>query len=295
MSPAGAASTGMGWFPGYAIDLDRGVRLNMAFAESSASPLAGGQDVTKGADLIWEPGTGEPIRTSRRLPTVEEKFSGRNFIYVSDQVYDEGREMERRQDSIAALTSPPLARTSYQKLYNQFMYVGYPQLVRGQQFLQSEARVRIRVNRAFTSYSETPTNPDGPNQNPQYTFTLQGQSVVTNQRDVACKALELVRVVPNPYYAYSTYEEGQIATFSRITNLPKRAQITIYTLNGTLVRRINKDDVATWTDFNMRNDSGLPISSGIYLFHVKDPATGCEEIVKWFCVMRPVDLDSFGN
>ena len=282
-APSGQPSTGMGWFPGYAIDLDRGLRLNMAFAESSSPVDQGGQGSDLGADLIWSPGVGG---------AGAQKYSGRNFIYVSDQMYDEGREMERQQDVIGQLTANA-AKKQFSDLYDQFMYVGYPRLIAGQQLLQSDARVRIRVNREFASYPGLPANSVGPNQNPEYSFSLQGRTAVSNQRDVACKALSLVRIVPNPYYAFSTYEDGQIATFTRITNLPRKAQITIYTLNGTLVRRINKDDGATWTDFNMRNDSALPIASGIYLFHVKDVSTGCEEIVKWFCVMRPVDLDTF--
>lgn len=282
-APSRKPSKGMGWFPGYAIDLDRGLRLNMAFSESAAAKQQGGQGLDKGTDLIWEPGeTGRGAK----------KYAGRNFIYVTDTQYDEAREMERLQDTISAMPAG-LAAIQFKQLYEQFMYVGYPQLIAGQKLLQNDARVRIRVNRAFTSYPGVVDNSNGPNQNPEYGFALQGQSVKENQREVACSALSLVRVVPNPYYAFSTYEEGRLATFSRITNLPRKAQITIYTLNGTLVRRINKDDAATFTDFNLRNEDSLPIASGIYLFHVKDLATGCEEIVKWFCIMRPVDLDSF--
>ncbi|MBK9593574.1 MAG: hypothetical protein IPO32_19435 [Crocinitomicaceae bacterium] len=41
--------TGMGWFPGYAIDVETGTRLNMAFGENSW--LAG----SNGSDMIWNP------------------------------------------------------------------------------------------------------------------------------------------------------------------------------------------------------------------------------------------------
>jgi hypothetical protein len=284
IAPSGQPSTGMGWFPGYAIDKDRGIRLNMAFAENSAAPRLGGQGPDLGADLIWGPGSFDPFRD-----TITAKYAGRNFIYISDTKYDEGREMERRQDSLATV-SPGPARPLFKKLYDQFMYVGYPRLIPGQKLLQSDARIRIRVGRNFTSY---PATTDNTAKNPEYSFSLEGREAVSNQRDVACKALDLIRVVPNPYYAFSTYEDGQITTFSRITNLPQKAQITIYTLNGTLVKRISKANNDTFTDFNMRNDSGLPIASGVYLFHVKDLNTGCEEIVRWMCIMRPVDLDTF--
>lgn len=275
-APSGQPSTGMGWFPGYAIDIDRGIRLNMMFAESSAPPSQLGQGPDKGADLIWEPGT--------------DKAAGRNFIYVTDTPYDEGRVMERVQDS-SALLSATAAASGYQRLYDQIMWVGYPRLVGGRTLLQSDARVRIRVDRAFTSYP-APSDPLV-NTNPEYTFSLNSQVAVTNQRDVACDALSMVRVVPNPYYAFSQYEERQLDNIVKVTNLPRNCTITIYTLNGTLVRRLRKDNGNAFLDYDLKNDNNLPIASGIYLFHVVDKVSGCEQIVKWFGVLRPTDLESF--
>ena len=40
---------GMGWFPGYAVDLESGARLYLAFGENS---FLGGEN---GADMIWNP------------------------------------------------------------------------------------------------------------------------------------------------------------------------------------------------------------------------------------------------
>jgi hypothetical protein len=48
-NPDGSGTTGMGWFPGYAVDLETGVRLHMAFGENS---FFGGDN---GADMIWNP------------------------------------------------------------------------------------------------------------------------------------------------------------------------------------------------------------------------------------------------
>jgi hypothetical protein len=45
----GSGTTGMGWFPGYAIDLETGARLYMAFGENS---FLGAEN---GADMIWNP------------------------------------------------------------------------------------------------------------------------------------------------------------------------------------------------------------------------------------------------
>jgi hypothetical protein len=75
-------------------------------------------------------------------------------------------------------------------------------------------------------------------------------------------------------------------------NLPQQCSIRIYTVNGTLVRTFDKDDPNTYIDWDLKNYTNIPISSGVYLIHVKVP-DGCEKVLKWFGVVRPPDLDQF--
>jgi hypothetical protein len=42
----------------------------------------------------------------------------------------------------------------------------------------------------------------------------------------------------------------------------------------------------------LKNDQNIPIASGTYIIHIEVPGIG-EKILKWFGVMRPIDLDSF--
>ena len=62
-----AGETGMGWFPGYAIDVKSGARLYMAFGENSF--LAG----DNGADMIWNP-TNRMMDNMERQSLVECTF-----------------------------------------------------------------------------------------------------------------------------------------------------------------------------------------------------------------------------
>jgi hypothetical protein len=65
-------------------------------------------------------------------------------------------------------------------------------------------------------------------------------------------------------------------------------------MDGVLVRTIRKDDPnAPYLEWNIRNDSNVPISSGMYLIHVNAPDLGEERIIKWFAIMRPSDFDTF--
>jgi flagellar hook assembly protein FlgD len=70
--------------------------------------------------------------------------------------------------------------------------------------------------------------------------------------------------------------------------------VQIYTQDGALVRTFRKDDnTQTYLDWNLKNNAGVPIASGVYYIHVKATDLGEERIIKWFGVMRPVDFDTF--
>ena len=62
-------------------------------------------------------------------------------------------------------------------------------------------------------------------------------------------------------------------------NLPQQATISIFTVSGTLVRKIKKDDSVTSVDWDLKNDYGIPIASGLYIIHVNAPGIG-EKIIK---------------
>ena len=110
---------------------------------------------------------------------------------------------------------------------------------------------------------------------------------------VASSALDDINVVPNPYYAYSEYETSKLDNRIKITNLPQTCTITIYTVNGNIIRQFQKDDpTITSVDWDLKNTASIPVSSGISVIHVSADGIG-EKVIKWMGVMRPVDLDSF--
>ncbi len=128
---------------------------------------------------------------------------------------------------------------------------------------------------------------------PLYEFSTKGMEPTFNNADVAKDALENIKAVPNPYYAYSKYETGKLDNRMIITNLPKTVTVRIYTINGTLVRTLEKDDdTITFLEWNLKNQSRVPIASGMYIIHVDAPDIG-ETVLKWMAVMRPIDLDNF--
>ncbi len=128
---------------------------------------------------------------------------------------------------------------------------------------------------------------------PLYNFSTSDLAASFNNSTILEGLLGEIRVVPNPYYAYSEYEIDKIDNRIKIINLPKTVNVKIYTINGTLVRILKKDDDSvTSLEWDLKNQSKVPVSSGVYIIHVEAPGIG-ETVLKWMGIMRPVDLDNF--
>jgi len=104
--------------------------------------------------------------------------------------------------------------------------------------------------------------------------------------------LSSVRVVPNPYYGGHAQESSPFDRFVKFMNMPKQATIFIYTLNGNLVRQINKDDNTTTINWDLLNTDRVPIASGIYIAFIDAPGIGTKTIK--LAIFTPQErIDSF--
>ena len=81
--------------------------------------------------------------------------------------------------------------------------------------------------------------------------------------------LQAVSVVPNPYRANEAWDApGQHEV--HFINLPARSTIKIYTVAGDLVVKLEHDDpVRDFERWNLKNQSGQDVASGIYMYRVE--------------------------
>lgn len=355
------ADSSMSWFPGYAVNLETGERLNIAFGENSLF------SDENGTDMIWNP-------TSTRFitGTTEPVFGGMHYIYVFGHngdsptgdvpMYDEGKFI---YDRLKTGNS-----TDKRNVWKDAMFVSLPvlnPLYNDKSFpnknfgadLPSDVTVKIRVTKTYRTYAtsailnntvpiadgttyyvvSTPvtyngttystvgssfvgnssssvftgagsltTTPPANSFNPLYTFGTGDLANNTFNVEAAKTALDYINIVPNPYYAFSSYETSQLDNRVKITNLPSKCTISIFTMGGTLVRRYYRDvetdnsegevynplkaNPATSLDWDLKNQKSIPIASGMYLIHVEAPGLG-EKTLKWFGMIRPIDLDTF--
>ena len=122
-----------------------------------------------------------------------------------------------------------------------------------------------------------------------YSWNMDKIRTETGSEQSLTDALDLINVVPNPYKAYSQYENNRLDSRVKITNLPERCTIKIFSTNGKLIKDFKKDSPQTYIDWLLVNNKGIPVASGMYLIYVDVPGAG-ERVIKLFVAMRQVDL-----
>ena len=277
------SGNGYGWFPGYAINLETGDRLNMMFGEDSRMVD------DNGTDMIWNPTTrtldldGFPPKSTALVN------GGRHYVYVMNQAY--AGDDETANPYYAAFDAnnqdPPAAQK--RNIYKEVNWVTMPLLREGFELLTSDIAVNLNVNQPYSKRDDcTGAN----SENPVYTWNTADLKTTTGDVGAEMVGLDNVQIVPNPYYGYSEYETDQLDNRVKITNLPDNVTISIFTLSGTLIRTIDKSSPETSVEWDLKNTFGIPIASGVYLIHLDADEAG-ERVLKWFGAMRPVDLDTF--
>jgi hypothetical protein len=288
--------TGMGWFPGYAINVETGERLNIAFGEDTW--LAN----ENGRDMLWNP-TANAVSD---LGTV--LFAGKHFVYIFGHNRDSVTSIYGRIDCPAydggAWIKEAMEKTTYHDRQKNFvfkdaMWVGAPATTFTGHWtpdqIPCDVKIRVRVAKPYKSFYSTKwfgaSSPQN-NNFPLYAFSTSDIAVTNNSSMAAEGSLALINVVPNPYYAFSSYETSQFDTKVKITNLPQQCDITIYTMNGVLVLQHHKDDALASWDWDLTNYMDQPIAGGMYLIYVKVDGVG-EKVIKWFGAMRADGINPF--
>jgi len=296
---------GLSWFPGYALNVETGERLNIIISEDSR------QKQNNGDDLKWNPTSSED-RMGNSYPT----FGGRHYIYILGsyeglpaQAYPKQPICQGPNCSSSAkilrdilsnagqASSPSTRDIEFRKVFFQCMWVipsflspGYQ--MEGPYGMTPPSKMKLRI-RASKKYKFDPNDADSENDdNPKFTFNT--NDIFTDFSPKTGEAsVEKIQIVPNPYYAQSgIYESSPVANKVKFTNLPPKCTISIYTLDGALVNRFKKEDEGTILEWNLKNSARVPISSGLYIIHVDAGDLG-EKVLKWMGIMRQLDLDSF--
>ena len=111
--------------------------------------------------------------------------------------------------------------------------------------------------------------------------------------EIAKTEIEQINVFPNPYYGVNSEELNKYNRFVTFTHLPAKATIRIFNLAGILVKTIDKDDAGQYQRWDLANESGLPVASGLYIAHMEFPDLGETKILKVAIIQEQQVLDRF--
>ncbi|MFT4533073.1 MAG: hypothetical protein ACI9P5_000417 [Saprospiraceae bacterium] len=324
----GNIEMGKSYFPGYAIDVETGERLNIFFGENSIftdeadeqintilSGFSGWDGIRyntgNGDDLIWNPSTELFARGQFQAfggnGIYDQFVGGQHYIYVTRQPYDgcdvlyekfESSSASKNIDGVAVIT------------WTAMPVPMEPLLSLEEGLIPNDLTVRLRVQNGYNKELDL-DKPGSSNKFvgvgalPVYEFAFGNVEARDVEPAEFSNALDNVQIVPNPYYAYSAYEQNQFENIIKVTNLPTRAIVTIYTLDGKFIQQFNRDampflndgnnpalaesQIAPALEWNLTNNKGIPIASGVYIFHISAPDLGIEKSLKWFGVNRRFD------
>jgi hypothetical protein len=305
--------TGMGWFPGYAVDVETGQRLNIFFGENSMYrdgvnvlgvdiTAAANPDLVVGGDMMYNPSDVNIVQQDV-LPFSRYAlaFGGRHYIYVTKQAYDECEDIRERLSNESPFRK---ARAIQEVTWTSMTYLlpGREMLSYAAGLIPNDLTVKLRVDNPY-AVEEGTGKFDG---YPTYSFSLEGVEAEEVTSENADPALDKIGVVPNPYYGYSSYEISQFSTLVKITNLPAESVVTIYSLDGKFIRQYTRDEIGELPgprnsnraitreqvnpdlEWDLRNAKGIPVASGVYLIHIDAGPLG-ERVIKWFGIARQFD------
>jgi hypothetical protein len=178
--------------------------------------------------------------------------------------------------------------------------------------IPNDVIVKVRVENPYNREEEFGLRSETFNCNavgdlPVYEFSFIDKQATDVTAEDSEGVLDAVNVVPNPYFAFSDYETSRLENVVKITNLPARCDVTIYSLDGKFIRQFRRDERGVLQtrnrsnpginqsqetpdiEWDLKNSKGIPVASGAYLIYVSAPELGASKTIKWFGVNRKFD------
>ncbi|MCH7770041.1 MAG: hypothetical protein IIA49_03360 [Bacteroidetes bacterium] len=126
----------------------------------------------------------------------------------------------------------------------------------------------------------------------KYRFKVNIDITADTERDLFNK----INVFPNPLFAFNPavgFTGGSPdAPYVTFSNLPTEINIRIFSLSGNIIRSLVKDDDDPYMIWDLLNESGLRVASGMYLAIVSNPKFG-QRVLKFAIIMPQKQIRRF--
>jgi hypothetical protein len=239
-------------------------------------------------DGIWDPGT--------NVNTTAE------YIFIFNQSYDpNGAQLEYTGNFPASsvvwsdlkgytIPSTATATDDQRKIalspFFDVLYTAAISRVDTNTFWSSGDQFEIKVeNYPYTSLDK-------------FEFQTRKGGSLSNEEEKAL--FESVNVYPNPLYGFNvatSYTNSPAdEPFVTFSNLPEEVTIKVYSLSGQLLRTLGVADKSSpaspFLQWNLQNESGLRVASGMYFAIVTSPIYG-EKVLKFAIIMPQKQIQKY--
>ena len=242
-----ANKTGESWFPGYAIDLDKGIRLHIAFGENSMLKTE------NGADMKWNPTSNiyhENVDSINHTKKIDYLFGGQHPIYIfGENVFGSKIDTNRNcpaYDGINNWLFDKLDQNlskSYRDFFCHLQWVINPILIENHSVLESNAVFKLRVNKAYNDHKLSNKNKG----KPLFSWNIDKKTLNISKQNLNYEPLVLY---PNP-------NNGQFGVM--IPEHLKNTEIIICNLYGSIIMKKTYDILDENENFNLKLTPGMYI------------------------------------
>jgi hypothetical protein len=196
------------------------------------------EDANSGnANLIWDMGWNDSSFSD---------FGGHEYVFFSNLTYDE--------------YYTDFLNGTLDGMYNNVMYASGWGAKGTHPYLKDAFEIHI--------YAANPNS-----ENDIFVFTA--PDAPTPQKIYLKEDVKNINVAPNPYYGAHSGDYNSAGSWVQFTCLPTECTIRIFDLAGNQVRKLVKNDPGTsLLRWDLRNQSGYTLASGIYIFYVEIPGIG---------------------
>ncbi len=237
--------TGRSWFPGYAIDLETGERMNIAFGESSDLPNDNGADMKfNPSSRMYDVGGVTSYFGGKHMVFIFR--SARNGLLTSNPQYLKHQPYYDEADWMYSKLSNVQSQFVLRRLWASCSWIHYPIHRAGTPFLANELKYSLNAKRQYQNYTlnlDTIRN----NGNPYYGFELYTNIGIKEQEQLIHK------IYPNPTKGRFTLSISEAIN----TNL----ELMIFDIAGKVIQV--ESVVSSRVQIDLKN-----VNKGVYFYYL---------------------------
>jgi len=134
--------------------------------------------------------------------------------------------------------------------------------------------IQVGLSLAASSTTKDVTEAD------RWDYSTVGLAPTRGDRSLALGELQRINVYPNPYVGFNPRESNKYQRFVTFTHLPERATIRIFNLAGVLVRTLVKNEPGQFYRWDLSNENGYRVGTGMYIVRIELPDLGRSKVLK---------------